>query len=166
MGTWACGSEKPASPETTKFPHPLLLTIIRDTVGTFRGVDIGEERAVVEYLEGINVQELSNRSALVVRQDFPGNNCLYVRYVFLASGRLGEIVADAYLERIELGTVLAEALRQYFDRRWGPAQSAMGVWSWRTRDVSGQYPVRIELRDESEEYGYGKVNITVYPEPL
>lgn len=148
------------SPEAIR--DSLLLLVVKDTVGTFRGVDIGEERSLVEYLEGLHAPELSTRSTLIIRQDFPGPNCLYVRYSFLRDGTLYELVADAYLEKIETGHMLAEALRSYFENKLGTPASAMGVLSWRTRDVSGSRTVMVELLDESEEYGYGKVNITVY----
>lgn len=157
---------KPAQPSQGMSPEAirdsLLLLVLKDTVATFRGVDIGEERATVEYLEGLHAPELSTRSTLIIRQDFPGPNCLYVRYSFLRDGTLYELVADAYLEKIEVGHMLAEALRTYFESKLGPPASAMGILSWRTRDVSGTRTVMVELQDESEEYGYGKVNITVY----
>jgi hypothetical protein len=148
------------SPEAIR--DSLLLLILKDTVATFRGVDIGEERATVEYLEGLHAPELKTRSTLIIRQDFPGPNCLYVRYTFLRDGTLRELVADAYLEKTELGHMLADALRAHFEKKLGPPASAMGVLSWRAYDVSGSKTVMVELQDESEEYGYGKVNITVY----
>lgn len=148
------------SPEAIR--DSLFMLILKDTVATFRGVDIGEERATVEYLEGLHAPELKTRSTLIIRQDFPGPNCLYVRYSFLSNGTLSEIIADAYLEKTELGHMLADALRAYYEKKLGSAASAMGVLSWRTYDVSGSRTVMVELQDESEEYGYGKVNITVY----
>ncbi|MCS6979426.1 MAG: hypothetical protein NZM15_04915 [Flavobacteriales bacterium] len=143
----------------------LFLLVIRDTSGTFRGVDLGDERAVVEYLEGIHSAELKTRSTLIIRQDFPGLNCLYVRYTFLRDGSLAEIVADAYLEKISMGNRLADTLRGYYERRLGPPGQGMGVYSWHTKDATGQEPAILELKDESEEYGYGKVNMTLYYVP-
>ena len=165
---WLLACIRADSKETTNRDKldSLLMLIVRDSMGDFRGVDLGDERGVVEYLEKDLPVELNSKSSLIVRQDFPGINCLYVRYTFLKNGSVASITADAYMENIELGNLFAEELQSWFSRRLGHSQEFMGVFSWKTKNTDSTDYIYVELRDESEEYGYGKVNISIYQPPF
>ena len=53
-------------------------------------------------------------------------------------------------------------VRDWFTKKYGEESSKMGIYVWRINTNPDYKEAYLELKDESAEFGYGKINITAY----
>lgn len=163
VGLYSCGSGNQTNPvaanEKSVFMHAL-----KDTFGIVRGVELGEEYAVVEQMEYDSALVIRSRFNLVYNYAIDADNMVDVKYVF-AETALRFIEMNISLESEGLADSVATDFQNYFNSKFGNPDLQMGVYVWIAPNAESNGESRIELVDESAEFGYGKLNIRVYAVP-
>jgi|SRR5690606_13676431 len=159
----ACGSKtlvnQPKSADLSIFEHAL-----KDTLGLIRGADLGEEYEVVEQLEYDSALVVKSKFNLVYDYNLGEDNSINVKYIFAGTSvRLIEL--NLLLTSEIMADSVATDFINYYSKRFGTPAQQMGVYVWKTETMLPNSDAYIELKDESAEYGFGKLNITIFPRP-
>lgn len=123
---------------------------------TFRAFDLGdtyenvlnkEEASIIDYTDSIQIRCKIEDSDTETYQ---------ITYVFDENAFLDAIRYDAYIGTIEDGAKLTNLFIAFFNKKYGATQEAKGFYTW---TKNNQY---VELSDDSEVFGYGKVSLNIY----
>lgn len=159
----SCGSKAPITPpksaDLTIFEHAL-----KDSLGLIRGADLGEEYDVVEQLEYDSALVVKSKFNLVYDYNLGDDNSINVKYIFAGTAvRLIEM--NLLLGSEIMADSVATDFINYYSKRFGQPAQQMGVYVWKAETMLPNSDAYIELKDETAEYGFGKLNITIFPRP-
>lgn len=155
----SCGSKAPVKPVPAAFS--LFETVLKDSAGLVRGADLGDDPEVVRQMEYDSALVVSNKYALIYDYKLPEERALNLKYTF-GGNALQKIEMDVFLASEGQADTLTQDFKKYYSKKFGEPQQQMGVYVWMGLSQTGSNAV-IEMKDESAEYGYGKLNITIYP---
>lgn len=158
----SCGNRtQPTAPVVTVKPSVFNLAL-KDSLGLIRGTDLGEEFAVVEQMEYDSALVVKSKFNLVYDYNLGNDNAINVKYIFAGTSvRLIELNITMNSE-LQADSV-ANDFKKYYTGRYGEPLQQMGVYVWKAPTAMADSEAFIELKDESAEYGFGKVNITIFP---
>lgn len=123
---------------------------------TFRSFNLGdsydnvlnkEEASIIDYTDSIQIRCKIEDSDTETYQ---------VTYVFDENALLSAIRYDAYIGTIQDGAKLTNLFIDFFNKKYGATQEGKGFYTWTKNNQS------VELSDDSEVYGYGKVTLNIY----
>jgi hypothetical protein len=83
-------------------------------------------------------------------------------YYFSFEDGLDEIGVDIFREKQKDCNWLYEKLKKYFTAKYGPLRQENELMIWHA-EKQGKEGAEITLADESSDYGYGKLTITIFP---
>jgi hypothetical protein len=158
----SCG-EGPSSSENEQ-PEKLFSPaawLAKDTMGIFRGAEFGDASEVIRQMENDTFLVAAEPRLLQYDYPLPGNRHFELRFDF-RKNRLVSFAFDAFLGEEKEGETLTEDFIRYFTSRFGDCESQMGILVWPVPAPAEYKEAFLELEDESAEYGYGKVNVSVY----
>ena len=160
---FSCGESVIQKPVKPSEPFSIAEWFARDSVGIFRGAEFGDEQEVILQMESDTF--LTFRSEKILEYDYPiplpGMRHYSLKYSFKKNG-LHSFVFDAFLGTEEEGEKLYTELLQYFEKKFGEYVIQMGSSVWKLSPGEKYKEAYLELKDESAEFGYGKVNMTAY----
>lgn len=149
----------------SKEESDVLKSILGKEENLLRGIDLGYTPQQVKKLEKTGLTEDSGdylfyEFYLDSSQTHPTSYT--VSYSF-ENDLLYEMRVDIYLANAEEAQKIAENLKQHFTKRFqAPIEKSMLVWSIQ-KDQSSSKSL-IELEDESIDYPYGKLSLTIHRE--
>lgn len=159
----ACGENTPTPPALTQGAKPAFSAaafLAKDTIGFFRGAEFGDESEVIRQMENDSALTFSSPNMLKYEYKLPGERRYNIDYTFKGN-RLSTFNFDIFLTDETEATNLTTELQNWFKQKFGEGGFEMGIYVWpiKTTIYNEAY---LELKDESAEFGYGKVNITAY----
>lgn len=159
----ACG---PSASEKTPAPVPVKTVsaaewLAKDSIGIFRGAEFGDETGTIRQMENDSFLVFSSPNLLQYEYTLPGKRRYKLEYTF-KKDQLSSFNFDIFLANEAEAERLNEEFRKLFVQRFGEEVTEMGVTVW-PLPTGGLYKeAYLELRDESAEFGYGKLNLTAY----
>lgn len=135
--------------------------LAKDTNGIFRGAEFGDEAATIKQMENDTFLVYASEKMLQYSYSLPGQRRYTLDYKFV-NGALNAFTFDIYLSDIEEADKLTTEMKTYLNKRFGQNMTEMGLYVWPLGKQEGYKESFLELSDESEEFGYGKMNLTGY----
>lgn len=133
-------------------------------VGVFREADFNDEPEVILLLEENESLVYFDSSHVIFRYYLGAERYYVLNYVF-EDKKLKEIWFDLFVDNDKDAESVANDFTEYFDKKYGQHFVEMGYNVWLMQDSTKKQTGTINLSDESAEYGYGKVNLTIYKTP-
>lgn len=141
-------------------PFSPAIYLAKDTIGFFRGAEFGDEMATIKQME--NDTFLSFQSANLLQYEYKSTaeRRYTLEYTF-KNDQLSNFTLDVYLANSSEADNLTSDLKEWFRKKYGPELNEMGSFVWKI-NAPNYKEAYIDLKDESAEFGYGKVNISAY----
>lgn len=159
----ACGpsaSEKTHTPVSVKTVSAAEW-LAKDSIGIFRGAEFGDESGTVRQMENDSFLVFHSPNLLKYEYTLPGKRRYILEYTF-KKDRLSSFNFNIFLANESEAERLFDEFETLFVQRFGEEVTEMGVTVW-PLPTGGLYKeAYLELRDESAEFGYGKLNLTAY----
>jgi len=133
-------------------------TLAGPVASSFRGVNLGDGYQKVLTTEGPEYLEFQDSSMIRYTLHYTDSEEYKISYHF-TNDRLHEIQFDAFLGQISDGEKLTKLFEQRFDKKYGPGAKDQGILTWSNNGES------VELYDESEVFGYGKMRLLIFITP-
>jgi hypothetical protein len=159
LGFLACSSRKEPPAKTEDF-SPVLKRIVRTEKGLFRGLNIGMGIAEVRGME--NDQKPDDEAENYLSYSFAFNDTLQGNIYYNFEDGLDEIGVDIFREKKKECDWLFSDFKNYFTKRYGAPKEENLLLIWYVKD-QGKEGAEITLSDESKDYGYGKLTLTIFP---
>lgn len=129
-----------------------------DDAHSFRNVNLGD--GYMDVMKNENPDFLEYQDSTMIRYTIHYTDSEEYKFAYLfTADKLSEIQFDAYLGQISDGEKMSALLKKRFDKKYGPMLEEQGFLTWNKEGVS------IELLDESELFGYGKVHLLIFNTP-
>jgi hypothetical protein len=138
----------------------VLKTIIRTDSGLFRGVNLGMEPGNVKVKE--ENKRPQDDEVNYLSYAFAFSDSLTGNYYYDFDEGLDEIGVDIYREKAKDCDWLFTDLKNYYTRRYGQPKTENNMLLWYIPN-QGKEGAEVSLQDESKDYGYGKLTITIFP---
>lgn len=159
---YSCG-EHASAPKNTAPDRPSFSAaafLAKDTIGFFRGAEFGDEAGTIRQMENDSFLVFDSPALLKYEYKLPGDRHYKLEYTF-KKNKLSSFNFDLFPASETEAENLTLQLKDWFRKRFGDGVTQMGVFVWPL--AASEYKESyLELRDESSEFGYGKVNITAY----
>jgi hypothetical protein len=123
----------------------------------FRGVMLGDDRDRVKHAEAGKVPAIEDSIVLGYQIHRSDSEDYRINYLFQGQV-LTSVNIEAYLGPVRDGELLSQLLVERFNRIYGTGSEERGSMVWNKDSLI------IELTDESEEFGYGKISLWFYRE--
>lgn len=155
----SCSSEPEPKNDIVSQFNGILPVLMKNDTNLFHGIALGMNKAEVKKLA------LATDSLGMEENDYlqfegrlgPGQEYIY-DCLFDDKG-LNDMTLDIFLKNEKNAHVLFTDFRNYFTRKYGQPTDSIMFWSW---DVNtGKRPAVIDLIEE-EDWGYGKLQISIY----
>jgi hypothetical protein len=139
---------------------PVITCIFGSRSALFREVNLG---MTVEAVKG-SQKEISpeEEGADYLSYRFAFSDTLQGNYYFSFDNGLEEIGVDIFREKQKNCSWLFQRLKKYFTTKYGNMRQENELLIWHA-DKQGKEGAEITLADESADYGYGKLTITIFP---
>lgn len=137
--------------------------LAKDSIGVYRGAEFGDEEETIRLMENDTFLVFDSPALLKYEYALPGGRKHGLSYTFKKNG-LSSLTVDLFLVNPYEADNLMTEFRQWFRKKYGDEINEMGVMVWQI-PTDTHKEAFLELRDESAEFGYGKVNITAYAIP-
>lgn len=144
-----------------KEPFSAAAWLAKDTIGFFRGAEFGDEEATIRQMENDSFLVFTSPNLLKYEYQLPGERHYALEYIF-KKNKLSSFNFDIYLPGEQEAENLTADLKAWFENRFGEGVSEMGAYVWPLAATDEFTESYLELKDESAEFGYGKVNISAY----
>ncbi len=157
----SCATKKEQEPTAKVEDYDAVMKkIIRTDEGLFRGTNLGMPLDKVKSIEKDEkpVEEEDN----YLSYDFAFKDTLQGNYYYSFENGLDEIGVDVYREKSKDCSWLLAELTTYFTKRYGAPASEEKLLIWHVQN-QGKEGAQITLGDESADYGYGKLTLTLFP---
>jgi hypothetical protein len=157
---YACSSHREPGNKVEDY-NPVMKSLFRTDSGLFRGANLGMKVAEIKALE--NNQKPDEEEAnylsysLAFRDTF---QCSYY-YDFEENG-MDEIGINIYRTKSKDFDWLFTNIKQYFTKKYGSPQLEKNLLVWYVKN-QGKEGAQITLSDESRDYGYGELTLTIFP---
>jgi len=159
LGSIACSSKKEPGSKVEEY-SPVLKRIVRNDNGLFRGVNIGMGIEEVKKLE--NDLKPDDEAENYLSYSFAFNDTIQGNIYYNFEAGLDEIGVDVFREKKKECDWLFIDFKNYFTKRYGAPREDNLLLIWYVKD-QGKEGAEITLSDESKDYGYGKLTITIFP---
>ena len=136
----------------------IIEKIMKSDSGIFRGTELCMSLEKVKSKETIPPSE-EDSLYLYYEVALDSANSLTVAYDFDEKG-LKEIQADIFLKNENQFNDLLKKFKIYFHNKYGEGENANGFWVWTIKEK--QRNIQIALSDESTDYQYSKLSLSVY----
>ncbi|TND10428.1 MAG: hypothetical protein FD123_70 [Bacteroidetes bacterium] len=155
---FSCSNEPETDRVLRSFPSPLP-EILKNDSAAFRGIGLGMNVNAVKQRCNPKTLTLGEADNLLYEDSLAGKTSFTYEFNFDSLG-LKEIQVDIYQRDSADAELMFGRFMDYFSRIYGQPESVQEFRRWK---VPGQMrPTAIILKDESAEYGYGKLALTVY----
>lgn len=161
----SCGNKNSIPTPVDNTPLSIFDIALKDTLGVLRGVDFVDEYDVIAQMEYDSALVVKSKFNLVYDYNLGNDNSINVKYIF-AGTLVRSIEMNISLATEVLADSVANDFNAYFTRKYGAAVQQMGIYVWIGNTNLPEAKAVIELKDESAEFGFGKLNIMVYPRPV
>jgi hypothetical protein len=138
----------------------VLRTIIRTDSGLFRGVNLGMEPGKVKLQEQNKRPQEDEENYLSYA--FAFGDSLSGNYYYDFDKGVEEIGVDIYREKAKECDWLFNDLKNYYTCRYGQPKTENNILLWYI-SKQGKEGAQVTLQDESKDYLYGKLTITIFP---
>jgi hypothetical protein len=140
--------------------NPAMKKIIRSDSGVFRQVNLNMSLAAVKALEKNLKPDEEEDNYLAY--SFAFSDTLVGNYYYDFDEGLDEVGIDIFREKSTDCDWLFASFKNYYTKRYGipHEENNMLIWSVPNQGKEG---AEITLQDESRDYGYGKLTITIFP---
>jgi hypothetical protein len=128
--------------------------------GLFRGVSLGMTLPQVKALE--KGKKPDEEEVDYLSYSFGFKDTIQGNYYFNFEEGLDEIGVDIFREKQKECNWLFSRLKNYFSQKYGPARSENQLLIWHVKN-QGKEGAEVTLIDESLDYGYGKLTVTIFP---
>lgn len=155
----SCGDNFKPKP-VEKNPFSVASYLAKDTIGFFRGAEFGDENEVIRQMENDSFLVFNSPNLLQYEYKLAGERRYKMDYTF-KKNKLAKFSFDIYLANTSEADNVTTAFIDWFTKKYGKEITQMGVHVWPIK-TDGYKEAYIELKDESAEFGYGKVNISAY----
>ena len=157
----SCTESQVKSPQqNAQNPDPVVNSLWGDGTGLFRGVNLAMSVSEVKASQKKQIPEEEEEDYL--SYGFAYSDTLEGSYYFSFENGLEEIGIDIYREKNHDCKWLYGLLKIYLNTRFGSPSDENNLLVWHA-DKQGKEGAEITLADESAEYGYGKLTITIFP---
>ncbi len=155
----ACGAKKEPGAKVEEYGQ-VLKRIIKSDKGLFRGADIGMGLKEIKGIE--NDQKPDEEAENYLSYSFGFKDSLQGNIYYNFEKGLDEIGVDIFREKSKDCDWLFIDFKNYFTKKYGPPKIDNQLLIWYVKD-QGKEGAEISLADESRDYGYGKLTITIFP---
>jgi len=135
--------------------------LAKDTIGFFRGAEFGDEEGTIQQMEDDSFLVFQSPDLLKYEYKLPKERRYQIEYTF-KKNKLSSFKFDIFLADETEAETLTKDLKNWFSKKNGDGVSDMGIQAWPIDAKPDYEEAYLELKDESAEFGYGKVNITAY----
>ena len=157
----ACGPTASEKTDKDKKPFSAAAWLAKDSIGFFRGAEFGDEAATIRQMENDSFLVFSSPTLLQYEYMLPGARHYTLAYTF-KKDKLSSFNFDLFVADETEAENLTLDLKKWFEKRFGESVSEMGFFAWSLAPSAEYKESYLELKDESAEFGYGKVNISAY----
>lgn len=161
---FSCGEgtpKKTVTPVPPSKPFSPAASLAKDSIGVFRGAEFGDETATIRQMENDSFLVFQSPNLLRYEYKLPGDRRYKLDFTF-KKDKLSSLNFDVFLGSEGEGERLTSDFKDLFSHRFGEHVSQMGVFVWPLPVEKPYREAYLELKDESAEFGYGKLNITAY----
>ncbi len=123
---------------------------------TFRSFNIGDSYQSVLDKENAEIIDFTDSIQIRCKIMDSDTETYQITYVFNENALLDAVRYDAYIGTIDDGAKLTTLFKDFFNKKYGETQEAKGFYTWTKNNES------VELSDDSELYGYGKVTLHIF----
>jgi len=156
----ACSHPKKEPSGKVADTNVVLKRILRTDTGLFRGISLGMELSQVKQLE--NEQKPDEEESNYLSYAFAFHDTLSGNYYYDFEEGLDEIGVDIFREKAKECDWIFNELKEYYTRRYGQPTVENNMLLWYIPH-QGKEGAEVSLQDESKDYGYGKLTITIFP---
>ncbi|HXC06037.1 MAG TPA: hypothetical protein VNZ86_14870 [Bacteroidia bacterium] len=140
---------------------PVMKSLLRTDSGLFRGANLGMNLSTVKALEKAMKPDEEENNYLSYGIAFKDTiQCSYY-YNFETDG-LDEIGINIYRTKAKELDWLFSSLKHYFTKKYGEPRQENNLLVWYVKN-QGKEGAEITLGDESKDYSYGELTITIFP---
>ena len=156
----SCTTHKEPSAKVEDY-DPVMKTLFRTDSGLFRGANLGMKTTEVKRMEQARKPDEEEQNYLSYSFAFRDTiQCSYY-YNFEEEG-LDEIGINIYRTKAPNLDWLFTNLKQYLTKKYGAPRQENNLLIWYVKD-QGREGAEITLSDESKDYSYGELTITIFP---
>lgn len=106
-----------------------------------------ENAEIIDYVDSIQIR------CKIMDSD---TETYQITYIFDENALLDAVRYDAYIGTIQDGEKLTNMFVDFFNQKYGLTSESKGFYTWTKNNES------VELVDDSEVYGYGKVTLIIF----
>jgi hypothetical protein len=158
-GFIACTPKKEPAVKVEELSQ-VLKRIVKSDNGLFRGANIGMGITEVKGIE--SDQKPDEEAENYLSYSFGFKDSLQGNIYYNFENGLDEIGVDVFREKSKECDWLFADFKNYFTKRYGVPKVDNQLLIWYVKD-QGKEGAEISLADESKDYGYGKLTITIFP---
>lgn len=156
---FSCSDDAPkVDPKLAPFGYPVAEVLQHDT-GLFRGVQLGMKTDEVLKLIGKTNLTEQQPDYLFYEDSLSGKAGFTYEFSFSTDG-LFEMHVDIYGRDSTNAQLMTKRFENYFTKKYGEPDYFNDLLIWYVK--SGKGTAQLELSDQSDEYAYGKIAISVY----
>ena len=133
--------------------------IMKSDNGIFRGVELGMCLENIKQQETISASE-EDTNYLYYENALDSSNSFTVAYDF-DQKKLKEIQLEVFINNIDEFSNLVATFKNYYENKYGKAENTNGFLIWTIKDIN-KGNVKITLADESTDFEYSKLSLSVY----
>ncbi|MFI5148484.1 MAG: hypothetical protein ACHQRM_02050 [Bacteroidia bacterium] len=160
LAVWSCSTPKVPYNKVEDYNAVMKRLLLTDS-GLFRGVNMGATPASVKATEKTMKPDEEEENYLSYSIAFPDTiQCAY--YYDFDGGGLNEIGINIYRTKAKNFDWLFTSLKQYFTKKYGNPETEKALLVWYVKN-QGKEGAQITLGDESADYGYGELTLTIFP---
>lgn len=124
--------------------------------GFFRGISPGD--SIHDILDVENPKNLLHQDSILIKYRIMVSDSEYYDIDYVLDGPVVNFIKfDAVLPKVTDGDKFTDKLDQYFTKKCGNGYAEKGILTWSTIDS-----IHVELIDQSDEFGYGKILLYIY----
>jgi hypothetical protein len=158
-GFFACSPSKEPGLKAEDYGQ-VLKRIVGNDKGLFRGLNLGISLKQVKDQEA--EQKPDDEASDYLSYSFGFADTLQGNIYYNFENGLDEIGVDVFRTKKKECDWLFTQFKNYFTKRYGPPREDNLLLIWYVKD-QGKEGAEISLSDESKDYGYGKLTITIFP---
>lgn len=148
----SCGGKSKTSFEKN------FISIVGEESSSLRGHQLNDAYQNVISKENSEYLQYQDSSMLRYTIHYTDSEEYKIAYLF-ERDLLTEIRFEAFLGQVSDGDKMIELFKKRFDKKYGFGQEEQGIMTWNKNGES------VELLNESELFGYGKIQLIIFPTP-
>ena len=135
---------------------------MKSDTGLFRGITLGISKEKIKTLETAGLKEEDSNDGIdfLFYELTVDSSTSYTVAYYCENNKLNNIEADIYLLNEPQAAEMFEALKSYFEKKYGKPETDGDFFLWIANLKSGK--ARIALADESPTYKRGKLTLVIH----